>query len=388
VHAFFFREAWRSFMQHRGLALTAILSLTAALTLCALFVLLTHNADHALRLIGDRREMMVYLRDGLKEDRREELIERIRELYGSATYISKEEAWKEFESQVGDPQLLEAVGENPLPAALRVRLKPELLNLAAMQRAAEQVMEFPEVEDVRYGANWVRRLDELTLGLSRGAIAVGVVVALAIVLVIYNTIRLSVMARRPQVEIMSRLGASNYFIAAPFVIEAIAQATLAAIAALAILFAIQQALVSQVWKVVFITPTHAALFVGRARDRRCAHRPDAPRGAVPGVVPDCGSGGDSLAGAGAAQRRQSRGRAAGRARPSARGPEAPRARGDRAAGPSEPRTGRTPAAAGAHRSRPVAPHRAQPQRHPQAIARAADAQPAARPAARVHPHRP
>jgi cell division transport system permease protein len=262
MHLFFFREAWRSFLQHRGLAMTAIFSLTAALTLCALFVLLTHNADHALSLIGDRREMMVYLRDDLKDARRDEIIARMKELYGSVTYISKDAAWDDFVTQVGDPQLLESVGENPLPAALRVRLKPELLNLAAMQRAAEQVMEFPEVEDVRYGATWVQRLDELTTGLTRGAIAVGIVVALAIVLVIYNTIRLSVLARRSQVEIMSRLGATSYFISAPFVVEAIFQAAIAAVAALGILYAIKQALVSQVWKVVFIPIPYAAMFVG------------------------------------------------------------------------------------------------------------------------------
>lgn len=262
MHLFFVKEAWRSFLQHRGLAMTAIFSLTAALTLCALFVLLTHNADYALSLIGDRREMMVYLRDDLTEERRDELIGRMKELYGSVTYISKEEAWDDFVTQVGDAELLEAVGENPLPAALRVRLKPELLNFPAMQRASEQVMEFPEVEDVRYGATWVQRLDQLTTGLTRGAIAVGIIVALAIVLVVYNTIRLSVLARRPQVEIMSRLGATSYFIAVPFVVEAIAQAAIAAVAALGILYAIKQALVSQVWRVVFIPIPYAAMFVG------------------------------------------------------------------------------------------------------------------------------
>jgi cell division transport system permease protein len=261
MHLFFFRESWRSFLQHRGLATTAIFSLTAALTLCAMFVLLTHNADYALQLIGDRREMMVYLRDDVNDTRREELMGRMKELYGSVSYISKDDAWKELETQIGDPQLLEAVGENPLPAALRVRLKPELLNFPAMKQVAEQVLAFPEVEDVRYGADWVRRLDELTTGLRRGALLVGLIVAVAIVLVIYNTIRLSVLARRPQVEIMSRLGATHYFISAPFVIEAIVQAGVAAVLALGILYVIKQALVSQVWKVVFIPIPYAAMFV-------------------------------------------------------------------------------------------------------------------------------
>ena len=56
MHLFFLKEAWRSFKQHRGLAYTAILSLTAALTLSGLFLLLAHNAQLALKLLGDRRE--------------------------------------------------------------------------------------------------------------------------------------------------------------------------------------------------------------------------------------------------------------------------------------------------------------------------------------------
>jgi cell division protein FtsX len=69
MHVFFVREAWRSFKQHRGLGMTAIFSLTAALTLSGLFVLLSHNADNALRYVGDRREMVVYLKDDMTESR-------------------------------------------------------------------------------------------------------------------------------------------------------------------------------------------------------------------------------------------------------------------------------------------------------------------------------
>ena len=137
MHVFFIREAWRSFRQHRGLGMTAIFSLTAALTLSGLFVLLSHNADNALRWIGDRREMVVYLKDDMTESRRAALIESLTRLYGTTTFVSKEQAWKEFSEQVGDPVLLEAVGSNPLPASLRVRLRPELLNAASMEDAAK-----------------------------------------------------------------------------------------------------------------------------------------------------------------------------------------------------------------------------------------------------------
>ncbi len=264
MHAFYLREALRSLRQHRGLATTAILALTAALTLVGLFLLLTHNAQVALRFIGDRREMVVYLRDEVSDAQRESLVKRLTDLFGDVSYVSKDDAWKEFAQQVGDPQLLEAVGQNPLPASLRVRLRAELLNAPAMAEAARQVQAFPEVEDVRYGAEWVSRLDSLGTGFRQGAIAMGVVVALAIVFVLYNTLRLTVLARRHQVEIMSRLGATDGFVARPFVIEAMFEAIVAALISLAALYAIQRALAFNLVGVVFLPWMWMVAFVGAA----------------------------------------------------------------------------------------------------------------------------
>jgi cell division transport system permease protein len=264
VHVFFVREAWRSFKQHRGLGMTAIFSLTAALSLSGLFVLLTHNADTALRWIGDRREMVVYLKDDMTETRRAALMESLTRLYGTTTYVSKDQAWKEFKEQIGDPVLLEAVGANPLPASLRVRLRPELMNAESMDEAARQVAQFTEVEDVRYGDEWVRRLDDLGASLRRGTLAVAVLVALAIVFVIYNTLRLTVLARRHQVEIMSRLGATDRFIATPFILEAMFETAIAALLALGVLVTFQQAVVAQVVGVVFLPPMGVLAFLASA----------------------------------------------------------------------------------------------------------------------------
>lgn len=264
LHVFFLREAWRSFRQHRGLVFTALLSLIAALAVSGGFLLLLHNADHAMRLIGDRREMVVYLRDGVTEPQRDAVMQSLERLYGAVTYVSKEQAWEEFSQQIGDPSLLEAVDQNPLPASLRVKLRPELLHYDAMEEAARQVAQFPEVEDVRYGAEWVRRLDELRDRLGRGALASGVLMTLAILFVIANTIRLTVQTRRTQVEIMSRLGASDRFIATPFAFEAVLQTAAAAIIALGLLFAFQQAVRMQIGGVEFLPWTWTLGFFATA----------------------------------------------------------------------------------------------------------------------------
>src|SRR5260221_946611 len=196
MHLYFWREAWRTFHAHRGLAVTAIVSLAAALTLCGIFVLLDHNARQALNAIGDRREMIVYLKDEVTDVQLATLMDKVRQYFGEPTYVSRKQAWDEFSQQVGDPELLSGVEDNPLPASLRVRLKPELLSFAAMEQAAKQVLAFPEVEDVRYGAEYVRRLDEFSSGLRAATVAAGAPLALAIVLLLYNTLRLPLLARR------------------------------------------------------------------------------------------------------------------------------------------------------------------------------------------------
>jgi cell division transport system permease protein len=264
MHLYYFRESARSIRQHRALATTAIVVLTAALALTGLFMLLTYNAERALELMGDRREMIVYLRDDLLPADRDLLMGRLHDLYGFTTYVSKEQAWDEMRQQVGDPTLLEAVEDNPLPASIRIKLKPALLAPDSMEAAAREVAKFPEVEDVRYGAEWVRRLDELGAGLRLGTLAVGVIVAIAVVFVLYNTIRLTVLARRQQVEVMSRLGATDRFIAWPFVLEAMTEAALAALLALGAVFGLQQALATRLIGVEFLPPVWALAFVGAA----------------------------------------------------------------------------------------------------------------------------
>jgi cell division transport system permease protein len=264
MHAYYIREAARSFRQHRGIGYAAIVVLTAALALTGVFLLLTYNAQNALSLMGDRREMIVYLKDDVDEADRMVLMGRLQDLYGTVTYVSKSQAWDEMRQQVGDTSLLDAVQDNPLPASLRIRLKPALLAPDAMDQAAQQVSQFPEVEDVRYGAEWVRRLDDLGGRLRLGALAIGTLVALAVVFVTHNTIRLTVLARRQQVEVMSRLGATDSFIAWPFVIEAIFEAGFSGLMALGIVFAVQQGLTQRIFGLSFLPPLWSLAFVASA----------------------------------------------------------------------------------------------------------------------------
>jgi cell division transport system permease protein len=221
--AYFITEAWRGMWHHRSLTFTSIASLAGALLTIGIFLLFTANAQRALSTLGDRREVVVYLRDSATEDEVAALVARMNAMYGTATAVSKQEAWDEFARELGGDELLKAVGENPLPASIRLKLRTEFLNFAAMERIADGLAREPAVEEVRFGGEWVRRLDQFADGLARMNLAVGVIVALGVLVVVANTIRLTVVARRELLQIMALVGASPAFLRAPLLVEGLAR---------------------------------------------------------------------------------------------------------------------------------------------------------------------
>ncbi len=268
--AFFLGEAWRGMWHHRSLTLTAIASVAGALLTIGVFLLFTANAQQALTSLGDRRELIVYLKDSAALEEVQALRNRMDGLYGPATYVSKQEAWDEFARELGGDELLKAVGENPLPASIRLRLRPGYLHFAAMERIADTLAGEPVVDEVRFGGEWVRRLDRFTAGLTTINLAVALVVALGVLLVIANTIRLTVVARRDLLQILALVGAGPAFLRAPLVIEGVLVATLAALVALALLAGVWLGLDGRPFPLVYLPWRWAAVFVAAAAALGCA----------------------------------------------------------------------------------------------------------------------
>jgi cell division transport system permease protein len=262
--AYFITEAWRGMWHHRSLTLTAIASLAGALLTIGVFLLFTANAQLALSTLGDRREVIVYLRDAAGQEEIDALVGKMNGLYGRATFVSKQEAWDEFTKELGGDELLKAVGENPLPASIRLKLRPEFLNFAAMERIADALTSEPVVEEVRFGGEWVRRLDQFSESLARINLAVGIVVALGVLVVVANTIRLTVVARRELLRIMALVGASPGFLRAPLLVEGVLVAVLAAVLALGLLAAAWAGLDGRPVPLVFLPWRWSLAFVGTA----------------------------------------------------------------------------------------------------------------------------
>lgn len=222
------REAWRGLWFHRSLTFTAFLALVGALLVPCVFLIVLVNALSALHTLGDRREMIVFLQDGTPDTAREAIADTLAPVARQITYINKEQAWDEMAKELGGDELLRAVGENPLPASFRVKLRPAYLHFAAMDSISQALSTVSGVEEVQFGGQWIKRLDRFLETLRTTGFGIAAVVAAVVLFVVANAIRLTVVARRDIHRVMLLLGASRRFIRSPLILEGALVSALAA----------------------------------------------------------------------------------------------------------------------------------------------------------------
>lgn len=130
--------------------------------------------------------------------------------------ISADDALKEFQQQSGFGEALEILDENPLPAVLMVKPHDSFLSTEKLKPLADRLQQLPEVDQVQLDFQWVERLNQIIALGKRGALLLSVLLAIAVLLVIGNTIRLTIFNRREEILVTKLIGATNQFIRRPF----------------------------------------------------------------------------------------------------------------------------------------------------------------------------
>jgi cell division transport system permease protein len=130
--------------------------------------------------------------------------------------IPKDQAWQEMQEDLKTKMTFNnLLDNNPLPNSLRIQVKDP----AGTEDLAHRIEKMQGVEQVNYGGDLLKKISEFTTFIRTGGLGISGLLALASLAVIMNTIRLAVMARRREIEIMHLVGASNSFIAWPFLLE-------------------------------------------------------------------------------------------------------------------------------------------------------------------------
>jgi cell division transport system permease protein len=236
---YFTRTALRGLRSSPVTSSIAAATIGVTLVLVGAFGLLLWNMEQLLQRFGDDLHVTAYLEDGLSSSERRALMERVLTVEGveGVREVSKREALERFREGVGrGAALLEGLGENPLPASLEIALAPARRSPAGLRMVVESLEGLAGISDLASGQDWVEGYQR-AVALVRGiGVGLGTTLALATLLIVGNTIRLAVLARRDELEILSLVGASRSFVSAPFLLEGLLQGAVGGGLAVALLF--------------------------------------------------------------------------------------------------------------------------------------------------------
>jgi len=231
------RRAAQGFWRNRVMSLAATVTMVFMLMLLAGLLLVLSGLEAGLQFVESKVEVQAFLNDGVSPARVADLRAQVTALpeVASITYVTKEEAlaqWRSEQAAQGRPDLTPITGTNPIPASLNVKLKDahEYGHVVEVLKASpglvSEVLETQKVVDALVAITGVLR----TIGLG-----VLVLVGLTVLFIVVNTIRMAVMARAEEIEIMRLVGATDAFIRWPFILEGLFVGLIGALITLAIL---------------------------------------------------------------------------------------------------------------------------------------------------------
>ena len=195
-----------------------VLVIAIALTLPAAFALFIASVRTATGDFASAVDMTVYLKQGTSVQTARQLAAnaRARDGVASVTLVTADDALKSFREQSGFGAALDVLQDNPLPHALDIRPAAEAASPERMESLRRYLAAWPEVELVQVDSEWVQRLNAILDLLRRLVLGTAALLALGVLAVIGNTIRLEIYNRRAEIEVTKLVGGSNAFVRRPF----------------------------------------------------------------------------------------------------------------------------------------------------------------------------
>lgn len=253
MRTFFYtiKQAFLQFGRNFNMGLASIFAITAMLLILSVFFIAALNVNMAAEAIkGDYDSIEIYLKDDVKQEQADAMIATLTETDGvaDAVYKSKDEAMKEFKTRWGDNgYLLDNLDKNPLPNSIVI----QIADLEKADGIAKTASGLEGVEDVKYYKNTVDKLLKITQFIQWAAIIMMIFLIIVSIVVVSNTIKLTVFNRADEINIMKYVGATNWFIRGPFLVEGIIIGIISAAISVGLTAAIYHKLIEMIGDQVF-----------------------------------------------------------------------------------------------------------------------------------------
>ena len=251
---YFIRETYKSIRRNGFMSFASISTVAVALMVLGIFLLIFLNTNNLAKHLESQVQVSVYMQDDANQDELADMKTKLEKMEGvlKVTAVTKAEALQRFKERLGDQQkILDSLGgDNPFPNSFDVQVKSS----DAIKGITEKISALPKVETARFGQEVVEHLFYLTKVMRFGGVALVIFLAAGTLFIISNTIRLTVFARRKEVVIMKYVGATDWFIRWPFLLEGMTLGFLGAVIANFFLNISYSALLSTVHKTLAFLP--------------------------------------------------------------------------------------------------------------------------------------
>ena len=243
-----FANALRGIRSASTTSLLAVLTIAIVLVLIGSASLLVRNMTGILDEFGAELQLTAYLEASLSEEDQIDLAKSVEAAPGveRVEVVTKEEALKRFEKIAGGGELLAGLEENPLPASLEIHLLADSRTAEAIGILESSLDGLPGIDELAQGQEWIEGYSRAVALVGSAAFGISIVLGLAALMIIANTIRLAVYARRDELEILALVGASRTFVRVPFLLEGTLQGILGGLIALLIVYGGYELLLPQV----------------------------------------------------------------------------------------------------------------------------------------------
>jgi cell division transport system permease protein len=235
---YYFKNALINMMNNRLIHLISMGTITISMLLLGSFMLLSINLDNWIKEWGGTLSMSVYLKDGIDEKVMGEIEKQVLNIKGAKIkgFISKDQAMMQLkESLGGQAGLLSGLKNNPLPSSFELifedtdnyRIDPDNI------KASLEKME--GVDEVQYSEQWVERFRGVIFVFRVASFIIGGLLCVAVLFIITNTIKLTIYSRRDEIDIYKLVGATDWFVKIPFLIEGAIQGIISGLIAYLVL---------------------------------------------------------------------------------------------------------------------------------------------------------
>ncbi|MDE0927182.1 MAG: permease-like cell division protein FtsX [Acidimicrobiales bacterium] len=238
---YYFRETFSSIWRNLSLTMAAIFTVAISLALVGASLLVREGAERATAQFQEGVEFIVFMNADAAEDQDLAIREVLDNspVIASYNYIDQEDAYEEFRNLFADkPDLINSVSPSVMPPSYRI--VPSDPSAANVSELADQFASQPGVKEVATATEAIRQIDDFSTRVSQALLVAAVVLVAVSALLILNTVFTAIGARRQEIEVMKLVGATNWFIRIPFMLEGTIHGLLGAALAIPALFIVDK----------------------------------------------------------------------------------------------------------------------------------------------------